>query len=66
MIAKQQTYNYFYRNPDLRDSIQTLEDCYYSKTDENMGKLREMEGKIDAHDFDEAESLRDQIRDNPF
>jgi hypothetical protein len=65
MIAQQQTYNYFYRNPELRDSIQTLEDFYYSKINENMGNLREMEERIDAHDFVAAESLRDQtITDN--
>jgi hypothetical protein len=65
MIAQQQTYNYFYRNPELRDSVQALEDFYYSKINENMGKLREMEEKIDDHDFVAAESLRDQtITDN--
>ena len=65
MIAQQLNYYHFYRDPELRDSVQTLEDFYYSKIDENMGKLREMEEKIDDHDFDAAENLRDQtIADN--
>ena len=65
MIAQQLNYYHFYRDPELRDSVQTLEDFYYSKIDENMGKLREMEEKIEEHDFVAAENLRDQtITDN--
>jgi hypothetical protein len=65
LIKEYLTYDQLYRDPDLRDSVQTLEDFYYSKINENMGKLREMEEKIDDHDFVAAESLRDQtITDN--
>lgn len=43
MIAQQLNYYYFYRDLELRDSVQALEDFYYAKIDENMGKLREIE-----------------------
>ena len=44
MIAQQLNY-YFYRDPEFRDSVQALEDFYYAKIDENIGKLRAMEEK---------------------
>ena len=64
MIAQQLNYYHFYRNPELRDSVQALEDFYYAKIDENMGKLREMEEKIDEKLLDDAEALRNQVIPN--
>lgn len=61
MIAQQLNYYQFYRDPDLRDSVQTLEDFYYSKIDENIGKLRDLEDKIEEHDYITAEALKNQI-----
>ena len=64
MIAQQLTYYQFYRDPELRDSVQALEEFYCSKIDENVGKLREMNQKLDKYLLDDAEALRDQVIPN--
>ena len=64
MIAQQLTYYHFYRDPELRDSVLALEDFYYSKIDEKMGKLREMNQKLDEKLLDDAEALRNQVSPN--
>lgn len=57
VIKEQLTYDHVYYDEQLRDSVQVLDDFYYDKLDENIGKLRAMEDKIEEHDFVAAESL---------
>jgi hypothetical protein len=65
MIAQQLTYDHLFYDEALRDSVQVLEDFYNDKFNENIGKSRDLEEKIDEHDFVAAENLRDQtIPDN--
>ncbi len=61
IIKEQLTYDHVYYNEQLRDSVQVLEDFYYTKLDENIGKLRAMEEKIEDHDYSSAETLRNLI-----
>lgn len=64
MIAQQLCFYYLYRDTELRHSIQALADFYYSKIDQNMGKLPEMNQKLDEKILNDMEALRNQVISN--
>jgi hypothetical protein len=64
LIREQLTYDYLYKNPDIRDSSSVLDSFYILRLNDNVGKLREMNQKIDDHLYDDAEALRDQVTPN--
>ncbi len=61
IIKEQLTYDHLFYDEALRDSVTVLQDFYYDKIDENIGKLRDLEEKIEQHDLISAEVLRNQI-----
>ncbi len=64
VIREQLTYDYLYKNPDIRDSSVVLDSFYVTREFENVGILREMNQKLDEKLLDDAEALRNQVIPN--
>jgi hypothetical protein len=61
LIKEHLSFDYVYRDEELRDSVEVLETFYNERLDANMGKLREMEEKLEEHDVMAAEVLKNQV-----
>lgn len=61
LIKEHASFDYVYTDEVLRDSVAVLELFYSERIDENVGKLREMEEKLEEHDVLGAEALRNQV-----
>lgn len=64
MVVQQHILSNIYKNPDIRDSSVVLDSFYISRELENVGKLREMNQKLDEKLLDDAEALRNQVIPN--
>jgi hypothetical protein len=60
-ISVNLSFDHVYRDEELRDSVEVLEAFYYDRLDENMGRLRDMEEKLEEHDVLAAEALSNQV-----
>lgn len=61
LIKEHASFDYVYTDEALRDSVAVLEVFYSERIDENVGKLREMEEKLEEHDVLNAEALANQV-----
>jgi hypothetical protein len=61
LIKEHLSYDQLFSDEALRDSVQVLETFYNTRLDENTGKLREMEEKLEEHDVIAAEALNNQV-----
>ncbi len=64
MIVPRHILSNIYKNPDIRDSSVVLDSFYITRLDENVGKLRELNQKLDEKLLDDAEALRNQVIPN--